>query len=41
MLSFFVLYILFFGLVRLRTFWLSAWVDADINAGVHACARRM
>ena len=34
--SFFVLYILSFGLVRLRTFRLSAWVGADINAGVGA-----
>ena len=41
MLSFFVLYILSFGLVRLRTFRLSAWVGADINAGVHARAGRM
>ena len=38
---FFVLYILSFGLVRLRTFRLSAWVSADINAGVHARAGRM
>ena len=35
-LSFFVLYILSFGLVRFRTFQLSAWVGADINVGVHA-----
>ncbi len=40
-LSFFVLYILTVGLVRLRTFRLSAWVGADINAGVHACAGKM
>ena len=40
-LSLFVLYILSFGLVRLRTFRLSAWVGADINAGVHARAGRM
>ena len=35
-LSFFVLYILSFGLVKFRAFRLSAWVGADINAGVHA-----
>ena len=40
-LSFFILYILSFGLVRFRTFRLSAWVGADINAGVHVCAGRM
>ena len=40
-LSFFVLYILSFGLVRLRTLRLSAWVGAHMNAGVHARARRM
>ena len=34
-LSIFILYILSY-LVRLRTFRLSAWVGADINAGVHA-----
>ena len=34
-LSFFVLYILSFGLVRLRTFRLSVWEGAGINAGVH------
>ena len=39
--SFFVLYILSFGLVRLRTFRLSACVGADINAGVHARAGSM
>ena len=40
-LSFFVLYILSFGLVRFRTFRFSAWVGADINAGVRARAGRM
>ena len=40
-LLFFVYYILSFGLVRLRTFWLSAWVGADINVGVHAHVGRM
>ena len=35
------LFCISFGLVRLRTFRLSAWVGADINAGVHASARRM
>ena len=35
-LSFFVLYILSFCLVRL-----SAWVGADINAGIHALTGRM
>ena len=36
--SFFILYILSFGLVRLRTFRLSAWVGVDINTGVPARA---
>ena len=40
-LSFFILDILSFRLVRLRTFRFSAWVCADINAGVHARAGRI